>query len=103
MEERPRNDISDAYSWWCKLCKTRKSIREGSFFSKSKVTLQKWLLLLYLWTRAYPVSDASEEAKIHIGTGIDIYQWLREVCSARPLNSPIILGGPNTVLFQIRA
>ena len=32
MEERPRRDVSDG---WCRNCKTRKSIREGSFFSKS--------------------------------------------------------------------
>ena len=90
-----------SYSCWCKVCNIRKSsIREGSFFSKSKVTLQKWLLLLYLGARECPVSDASEEAEIHIGTGIDIYQWLREVCSVRLLSSPIILCGPNTV-FQI--
>ena len=55
-------------------------------------------MLLYRWAREYPVSDASEEAEIHIGTGVDIYQWLRDVCSARLLSSPIILGGPNTMV-----
>ena len=29
---------------------------------------------------------------------IDIYQWLREVCSNKLLQSPIILGGPGVVV-----
>lgn len=37
MRELVRKDVTDGYSWWCPQCKGRKSIREGSFFSKSKV------------------------------------------------------------------
>ena len=73
MEERPRLDVSDGYSWWCRNCKTRKSIREGSFFAKSKINLQKWLLIIYMWAREYPVTDVSEEAEVHIETAIDIF------------------------------
>ena len=36
------------------------------FFSKSKLPLQKWLLMLYLWAREYPVTDAAEEAEISL-------------------------------------
>ena len=32
MEERRRNDVTDGVSCWCRRCKSRKSIREGSFF-----------------------------------------------------------------------
>ena len=39
MSERPRQDVSDKFCWWCSQCKTRKSIREGSFFQKSRMTL----------------------------------------------------------------
>ena len=31
-------------------------------------------------------------------TAIDIYQWLREVCSTKLLSSPIVLGGPGVVV-----
>ena len=41
------------------------------FFSKSKLPLQKWLML-YLWAREYPVSDAAEEAEISSRVAIDI-------------------------------
>ena len=39
MQERVRSDVSDGVSWYCPQCYTRKSIRDGSFFSKSKITL----------------------------------------------------------------
>lgn len=54
--------------------------------------------MLYLWAREYPVTDATEEAEISTRVAIDIYQWLREICTAKLLNIPIILGGPGVVI-----
>ena len=98
MIEWPRQEASDKYSWWCRQCKSRKSIRDGSFFQKSHLTLQKWLLLLYLWARDYPVTDVAEEAEISRSTAIDVFQWLREVCTTKLLQNPIQLGGPGCVV-----
>ena len=88
MQERP---VSDSKSWRCPQCKGRKSIHDGSFFSKSRLSLQKWLLL-YFWVPEYPVTDAMEEAEVNKGTEIDIYQWFREVCFT------IVLGGPGKIV-----
>ena len=98
MRERPREDISDKSSWWCPQCKTRKSIRDGSFFAKSRLTLQKWLLILYLWAREYPVTDVAEEAEVDASTAVDIFQWLREVSTTSLLQTQIILGGENKIV-----
>ena len=95
MEERERSDCSDGVSWYCPQCYTRKTIRDGSFFSKSCLSLQKLLLLMYLWARQYPVTDAMEEAEVDRRTAIDVYQWLREVCSTK---LSIVLGGPGVVV-----
>ena len=46
MTERPRPDVSDGVSRWCRTCKGRKTIREDSFFSNSRPTLQQWFLLM---------------------------------------------------------
>ena len=82
--------------WYCPQCYTRKSIRAGSFFEKS---LQKLVLLMYMWVRQYPVKDASEEAEVTEHTAIDMYQWLREVCSHTLVIGPlIILGGQQTIV-----
>ena len=99
MIERERTDVSDGVSWYCPQCYTRKSIRQNSFFSKSRLPLQKWVLLIYFWVRQYPVTDAHEEAEVGEHTAIDIYQWLREVCSQKLLRGPpIVLGGPHTIV-----
>ncbi len=72
MDERPRRDISDGYRWWCRQCETWKSIREGSFFSRSKLTLQKWLLMMHFWARECPVTDAMDQAEVDSRTAVAI-------------------------------
>ncbi len=98
MIKRPRRDVSDGVSWWCRQCKTRKTIRDGSFFTKSRLELQQWAILIYWWARQYPVTDASQEAGVDKGTAVDVYRWLREVCSTILLRTPIVLGGAGRVV-----
>ena len=99
MDERPRSDVSNKYSWQCSNYKCRLSIKnKNCFLSKYKLPLQKWLLILYLWASEYPVSDAAEEVEIFSRVVINIYQWLREVCIAKLLQTQIILGGPGVVV-----
>ena len=88
------------FNRWCPQCKKCVSVREGSFFHKSKLTLQKWLILLYWWVRQYPVTDAAEEAKVEPNTAVAVYQWLCVVCSTKLIQTRIQLGG-NGVTVQI--
>ena len=90
--------MTDGVSWQCTQCKGRKSVRDGSFFSKSHVTLQKWLLLMYWWSCQHPVTDAARVAEVDKGTVIDVYKWPREICSTELLRTPIVLGGPGVVV-----
>ena len=62
------------------------------------MSLQKWLLLTYLWARQYPVRDIAQEAEIDKGTACDVMQWFREVCSATLIRTGIKLGGPGKVV-----
>ena len=86
--------VSDGISWYRTHCKTTKSIRHNSFFSKSKFTLQQW------WCREYPVTTMTMEADKRQSTACDIYiyQWLREVCSTNLLATPIQLGGRGVIV-----
>ena len=52
----------------CSACKTTKSIRESSFFAKSRLPLKKWMLVMYWWARQYPVSDCKDETEIAANT-----------------------------------
>ena len=98
MEERELSDSSDGVSWYRPQCYIRKSIRDGCFFSDSCLSLQKLLLIMYLWAWQYPVTDTTEEALVDKCTAIDIYRWLREVCTTKLLSSSFILGSPGVVV-----
>ena len=78
--------------------KQEKVFERVVFFSKSRMTLQKWLLMMYLWARNYPLTDAAEEAGIDAGTAVDVFQWFREVCSTKLLQTPLVLGGAGVVV-----
>ena len=94
----PRSDVSDGCRFRCPDCHKCISIRDESFFSKSRITLQKWLVLMYWWARDYPVTAAAEEAEVTEATACAVYQWLREVCTTKLLQTPIQLGGPGIVV-----
>ena len=84
--------------WRCLHCRKCISIREGSFFVKSKLTLQKWLILMYWWVREYAVGDASEEAKVTANSAVQVYQCMRDNCSTKLKQHPIKLGGPGVAV-----
>ena len=48
--------------------------------------------------RDHPVCDAADSAEISEETAIQIYQFFRDVCSTKLLQSLIILGGPGVVV-----
>ena len=98
MVERSRSDVSDSVCWKCPRYKGTKSIRDKSFFSKSRITLQKWFLMILFWVREYPVTKAAADCKMGRDTAINIYQWLREVCSTALCNQTIVLGGPGIIV-----
>ena len=104
MVECSRGDVKDGVGWKCHTCKGRMSIRAGSFFSKSHLskshlTLQQWMMLIHYWSRQNSVCDAAESSGVGMNTAIDVYQWLREVCSTRLINDgPVRLGGPGVIV-----
>ena len=47
------------------------------------------------------MSDTAECVKVALNTAVDVYLWLREVCSTRLINDgPVMLGG-HGVIMQI--
>ena len=53
---------------------------------------------MYWWTRQYQVTDAAKEAEVDEGSASDVYHWLREVYSTKPVQNPIKLGGPGVIV-----
>ena len=44
------------------------------------------------------MTDAKNAAEVDVGTAVDVYRWLREVCSTKLLGMTITLGGPGVVV-----
>ena len=81
-------------------CKQSVSLRSGTFFEKSRLTLKQWLVLFYWWIRQYAVTDAAEAAEVEKKSAIQAYQYCRDICSWKLLHheSPLLLGGPRVTV-----
>ena len=100
-----KSDVADGYKFRCPACKTFKSVRGGrsqtgqqSFFHNSKICLQVWMMIMWMWSRQWPVTKAAEECGINEGNAIDFYQFFRDICSWKLVNTIIKLGGPGVVV-----
>ena len=77
LQTRDQCVCSDGYSWRCPDCYTFRSVRHGSFFSKSRLPLYKWLLFMYKWSVQNPVTEVADEVEVTEKTAIQIYQYFR--------------------------
>ena len=95
MNFRPRQDISDGYTWRCSSgpCRKRLSIRDGSFFSKSKLPLWKLIRFIYLWTVDSLGNVIMHELDISEKTVIDWNNFLRDVCQSYVRDWQMPIGG----------
>ena len=91
MQLSPRSDVSNGVRFRCPDCHKCTSIRDGSFFSKSRLALKKWVVLMYWWARNYPVTDAAREAEVTEATACAVYQWLIGLSQLLYFFLPIIL------------
>ncbi len=66
VERKKSSAGSDGVCWSCSVCKTTKSIRYGSFFTKSKIYLRQWMLAIVFWPKEYPVIDMAMECDLTI-------------------------------------
>lgn len=91
---------TDLCCWRCsnKACGKKVSIRHGSWFSDSNLTLENIVLLTYFWVYRVEQELVEHELGISHSTIVDWYNFSREVClSILELNSQRI-GGPGKVV-----
>ena len=70
-----------------------RSVKHGSFFAQSNLSLQKYLLVILHWAYDDQVSDMCERVNVSSRTGVQCFQYVRDICSWRLLQNPIRLGG----------
>ena len=102
MVTRPTHPLKMVLEWRCanqrcpKRC-TYRTIRAGSFFERSRITLDKWLYVTYLWSQGTKVNSVERQVQIDEKTIIQMFQYLRDVCSTKLLSTPVELGGPGVI------
>jgi transposase-like protein len=92
-------DKPDGLFFRCYSCNKKRSIRTGSFLTRSKLSLGQCILHFYLWTLKMPVMQTAMMLGISERTVVDWNNLMREVCSARFLQeSNPSLGGPGCIV-----
>ena len=95
---------SDCWKWECRRQEKRKrhqaeiSIRKGSWFEKSKKTLQDILKLTYWWCQDLDQVQVKHELGHVESTGVDWDSFCREVCEITLLENSERLGGEGKIL-----
>lgn len=86
----------DGYCWRCsnKRCNKKVSIRKGSWFSKSNLTLEQIVFLTYFWVRKADQEFVEHELQISSPTIVDWYNFSREVCIEILEKDSKQIGGP---------
>jgi len=84
----------DGKRWSCQHCNFRKSVRDGSFFSASHLTLQQTVLMVYCWSHDMPQYQISHEANIaDLNIITDWCNVMREECESWLERSAGKIGG----------
>jgi len=91
-------DRSDGFKWRCPKCQnTEQSIRAGSIFEKSKLPIEKYLGLIYMWAWDFDQKHAVRELRINKDTVGTIFKRFRELCLDYHHIMPKI-GGPGKMV-----
>lgn len=73
----------DLYRWVCSRCGSKKSLREGSFFSRSHLQIQQILVMVYIWCCDDSQHQMSREAQVKDKNIIGEWcKFMRDECTA---------------------
>ncbi|XP_061180588.1 uncharacterized protein LOC133189198 [Saccostrea echinata] len=98
-----KNDISDGEVWRCKLCYSRKSIRSGTIFSRSRLRPTVLMQIVYFFAVDFQIYESAKLLpEVDHKTYVDWYSFFRDVCSSALLRNPIKLGSDiNSNIIEI--
>ncbi|XP_049826233.1 uncharacterized protein LOC126266348 [Aethina tumida] len=91
-----KKKCTDGYIWRCKGCGKSSSIRSGSFFSNSNLSVEKMLKIIYCWAFDMPHEVVKREVGLGMAathTMVDWSMFCRELCEQHLVGNPEVLGG----------
>ena len=79
--------VNDKYHWKCANRNYTESIRNGSFFTRSNLSLAKIILIIYFWAKRIQQNVVIDELELGSNhTIIDWFNFIRDVCETHLLN-----------------
>ena len=73
--------LVDQFTWHCHQCKRTKTVRDGSFFQRSHVGIDKIVHFMYGWATDWPLHVIAHETELSKVTAVDWANFCRDVCS----------------------
>lgn len=96
--------VSDGHRWYCRVRtgqfkhERRLSLRTGTFFDKSNMTLEECLQFFYLWTHGMSQDQIHHELQLSSRTDVDWASFCREVCETAIMRDSERIGGKDIVV-----
>lgn len=89
-----------AFYFKCSKCKTRKSVKSGTWLSNSRLSLIQTIDLIYFWTAGESQATVRNECKLRSNkTSVDWFRFCREICVTHLMQlDDGIIGGENVVV-----
>ena len=90
-----RQNTTNGYIWECPSsnCRKRRSVRVGSFFEDSNISLAQWLYVIYLWSIGESNKRLTTLTGLSLQTIVTVLEKIRNICSMKILNGNFKLGG----------
>lgn len=95
FQRRQGNIFVDGWAWSCKRCRRQRSIRTGSFFEGSHLSLTQLLDIIFYWAFDLRQTYVAEDVGVTRKTLIDWQNFIRDICAQYLIDHPLQLGGPN--------
>ena len=84
----------DGICWRCTRCRSKRSIRPGSFFADSHMDLRQLALFSYCWSQDTMLKFCAKEAgRLAEHTSVDWANFHRDLCCDFLLANPMEVGG----------
>ena len=100
------SDSPDGFAFQCLNCNKHFSVRHGTFFSRSRLSISDILTIILAFTNDYSLQQIRELTGLCTPAITYWYLFCREVC-AHALNKNLVLGGPgikveisDTIMFE---
>ena len=94
---------TDGFFWKCLKCKSSKSIRNGSYFQKTKISIGNVYSITYLWSlgiQGFIIARMIPELRKE--TVYDFCNFARDICCQKMEEDPIMFGEEDCIEMEVQ-